>query len=126
MANPEGKEEGGFLEWLYSVGEEKLTQMFREALSHPRLSESLSKALEQAARAKGQMDQNVGAILSFLNLPSKRDYQQLLAKVEAVQGSLVNLNIKVDRLMEEQKKKKGLPRRSSRPSGKPPGVNPRA
>jgi hypothetical protein len=56
---------------------------------------------------------------TFFNLPSKDDYNKLLAKLETVQGSLVNVNMKLDRLLAEQRKqKKPAPRK------KPPGLLP--
>jgi hypothetical protein len=42
----------------------------------------------------------------LLNLPSKADYNRLLAKIESLQGSLVNLNIKLDRLLAERERPK--------------------
>ena len=45
-------------------------------------------------------------LLGLLNMPSKADYNRLLSKIEALQGSLVNLNIKVDRLLAERDRPK--------------------
>ncbi len=98
-------------QWLYSLGEEKLTQFAKEVIANPRFAESVSKAFERAAHTKGQVDRNIDTILGFLNIPSKADYNKLLAKVEAVQGSLVNLNIKLDRLLDTKKKPGPAPRR---------------
>ena len=50
------------------------------------------------------MDRNINAMLELFNVPSKTDYNKLLAKVETVQGSLVNLNIKLDRLLASKEK----------------------
>jgi len=97
-------------QWLYSLGEERLTQFAKEVMANPRFAESLSKAFERAAETKGRVDRNIDTLLGFLNIPSKADYNKLLAKVEAVQGSLVNLNIKLDRLLATQKKPKSPPR----------------
>jgi hypothetical protein len=36
-------------------------------------------------------------------LPSKSDYKKLATKIEALQGSLVNLSIKLDRILAAQK-----------------------
>lgn len=113
------QEEKTLFQWLYSLGEERLTQFAKEVMANPRFAESLGKAFERAAKTKGQVDRNIDTLLGFLNIPSKADYNRLLAKVEAVQGSLVNLNIKLDRLLAAQKK----PRPSSRhrPNNKGPG-----
>jgi hypothetical protein len=97
-------------QWLYGLGEEKLTQFAKEVMANRRFAESLGKAFARAAKTKGQVDRNIDTLLGFLNIPSKADYSKLLAKVEAVQGSLVNLNIKLDRLLAAQKKPRSSPR----------------
>jgi hypothetical protein len=48
-------------------------------------------------------------VLALLNLPSRTDVNRLVTKLEALQGSLVNLNLKVDRLLSER-----APRRRTR------------
>lgn len=108
------KEEKTLFEKLYEAGEEHLTRFAKEALSHPSFSAAMAKAFRNAATAKGKVDRNLDALLSLLNIPSKADYTKLLAKVEAIQGSLVNLNIKLDRLLAKPEK----PRRTSRRTAK--------
>jgi hypothetical protein len=41
-------------------------------------------------------------ILGLLNVPSRKDVIRLSNKLEAIQGSLTNLNLKVDRLLAAQ------------------------
>lgn len=84
---------------LVGVGEEKLGQLAEEILANPHITEALSTALRRAAKTKGQVDRNMQLVLGALNLPSRADFNRLVSKVEALQGSLVNLNIKIDRLM---------------------------
>jgi len=116
------KEEKTLFEKIYEAGEEQLARFAKEVISHPTFSAALEKALRNAAATKGKMDRNVTTLLGLFNIPSKADYNKLLAKVEAVQGSLVNLNIKLDRLLAtaafEKKAKKTLRRqpKRSRPS----------
>ena len=38
-------------------------------------------------------------MLALLNLPSRADLNRLVTKMEAIQGSLVTLNLKIDRLL---------------------------
>jgi hypothetical protein len=38
-------------------------------------------------------------VLRLLNVPSRADLNRLVTKVEALQGALVNLSLKVDRLI---------------------------
>jgi hypothetical protein len=68
-------------------------------------------------QTKGQVDRNIERFLGALNLPSRADYAKLVSKIEAMQGSLVNLNIKLDRLLAERE-----PRRRASPPRRPPGA----
>ncbi len=95
MARPEQS----VLTWIFEMGEARLLQFAEEMLSNPKMTEAISTGLHRAARTKGQVDRNVQALLALLGVPTKADYNKLLSKVEALQGSMVNLNIKLDRLM---------------------------
>ncbi len=86
-------------EKLYEASEENLIRFAKEVLSHPTVSAAVERAFRNAAATKGTMDRNINTMLELFNVPSKADYNKLLAKVETVQGSLVNLNLKLDRLL---------------------------
>ena len=103
-------EEKTVFERLYELGEENFARFVEEMLTSPVFAQSLDRSLRNAAETKEKVDQNITALLSLLNLPSKADYDRLAAQVETLQGSLVNLNLKLDRLLAEQKK----PRRSAK------------
>lgn len=90
---------------IRELGEEQLNRVFEDVMSSPLFTDVLGKTLEQAMSTKGTVDRNMQAILSLLNLPSKADYKKLATKVEALQGSLVNLNIKLDRILAQQQPK---------------------
>jgi polyhydroxyalkanoate synthesis regulator phasin len=87
---------------IRELGEEQLNRVFDDVMSSPRFADILGKTLQQAMSTKGTVDRNMQTILSLLNLPSKADYKKLATKVEALQGSLVNLNIKLDRILAQQ------------------------
>jgi hypothetical protein len=110
------REEKTLFEKLYKASEENLARFAKEVLSHPAFSETLEKAFRNAAVTKGKMDRNIDALLGLLNIPSKGDYNKLLAKVETVQGSLVNLNIKLDRLLAAKGKTEKLARSKTKRS----------
>jgi hypothetical protein len=109
------KEEKTLFERLYEAGEEHLTRFAKDVLSHPSFASAMGKAFRNAVETKGRVDQNVEALLGLLNIPSKSDYNKLLAKVETVQGSLVNLNIKLDRLLAVREKPQKRSSRKARP-----------
>jgi len=105
------KDEKTLFEQLYESGEEHFTRFTRELVSHPSFSAAVEKALRNAAKTKGTVDRNINAFLGLFNIPSKADYSKLLAKVETLQGSLVNVNIKLDRLLAAKEKTGRTPRR---------------
>ena len=94
------------LSWIVETGEQRLMQFAEEQLANPRMAEAFSSALQRAAQTKGQVDRNMQVLLGLLNVPSKADYNRLLSKIESLQGSLVNLNIKLDRLLAERERPK--------------------
>jgi len=93
------KASDGFWQRLVGVGEERIGAFVGEILSNPQVAEAIGKALSGAARTKGTVDRNMQMLLSTLNVPTRQDLAALNAKIEALQGSLVNLNIKLDRLI---------------------------
>jgi len=106
-------EEKTTFEKLYKASEENLTRFAKEVLSNPTFSAMLEKAFRNAASTKGKLDRNMDTVLGLLNIPSRADYNKLLAKVETVQGSLINLSIKLDRLLAAKEKTQKSPRRKT-------------
>ena len=87
---------------LYEMGEEALGRLIADLLSNPTFAAAFSSALQSAFETKGRVDKNIQTVLGLLNLPSRSDLHKLVTKLETIQGSLVNLNIKVDRLLAAQ------------------------
>ena len=87
---------------LYERGEEAVGVFLEELVGNKRVREELGKTLGRAADAKKRVDKNMQAVLSLLNVPSRADLQKLQTKVEALQGSMVNLSIKLDRVIATQ------------------------
>lgn len=98
-------DEQTFLSRFLSLGEERMNKILEELMSNPRFAEALGKAVQTALETKGRVDRNMQTVLSLLNLPSKSDYRKLATKIEALQGSLVNLNLKLDRILAAQQAK---------------------
>jgi hypothetical protein len=96
-------EETPILKRLYDLGEEALNRIAEDLLSNPRFTEVVMRAVQKGLETKGRLDRNVQTMLALLNLPSRADITRLLTKLEALQGSLVNLNLKVDRIAERQR-----------------------
>jgi len=70
-----------------------------------------------ALETRGRVDRQMQTMLGLLSLPSRADVGRLLTKLETIQGSLVNLNLKVDRLLADRPK-----RRRRRQPAEPPGT----
>jgi len=83
-----------------------VNQMLEELLGRGSVTDGLSKVIDRATKTKGRVDKNLEMMLHLLNLPSRADYHKLLVKIEHLQGSLVNLNMKVDRLLAAQERSK--------------------
>lgn len=54
-------------------------------------------------------------MLGLLNVPSRADFAKLLTKLEVIQGTLVNLNIKVDRLLAAERRRRRAERAATAP-----------
>lgn len=89
-----------FLIGLIERGEDVVQVLREDLLASP--GAQLSKTAGRAAEAKKRVDENIQLVLSALSLPSRADYQRLSAKVDALQGSLVNVGMKLDRLLAAQ------------------------
>jgi hypothetical protein len=59
--------------------------------------------MQKALATKGRVDRNVETVLGLLNLPSRGDLQRLQTKLDVLQGTLTNLSMKVDRLLDAQR-----------------------
>jgi hypothetical protein len=109
---------------LREMGEEQVNRVLEELMSSPRFADILGKTIQQAMATKGTMDRNMQTILSLLNLPSKADYKKLATKIEALQGSLVNLNIKLDRMLAQQHEKSKPGPSRAKPKPRPAAKSP--
>jgi hypothetical protein len=87
---------------LVGRGEEVFGVFLEELGKNPKVREQLGKTLERAVDAKRAVDKNMQTVLSVLNVPSRADFHRVLTKIEALQGSVVNLSMKVDRLIAAQ------------------------
>ncbi|MGH7918189.1 MAG: hypothetical protein ACREQE_12015, partial [Candidatus Binataceae bacterium] len=61
----------------------------------------MGRAGERLLANKGTFDRNVETVLDFVNIPSKRDVRELKARLDHLNGQLVNLSMKVDRMVEQ-------------------------
>ena len=96
---------------LYST--ERLTRLAEELLANPCFAQAFTLAIQKGLETKGRFDRNVQTLLGLLNLPSRADLIRLVTKLEVLQGSLTNINIKLDRILSDQEPKGRRNRKSS-------------
>ena len=86
---------------LRQMSEEGVTSFFNEVMANEALRRRLGRAGESFLSNKQTFDRNVETILDFVNIPSKRDVRELKARLDHLNGQLVNLSMKVDRMLAE-------------------------
>jgi len=110
MRSKTDDDQSSILQWLFERGEETLVPLVHELLGRRGASGSLAKMIEQAARTKGRLDRNAELLLHLLNLPTRADYERLALKIQHLQGSLINLNMKLDRLLAAAERRRRSPK----------------
>jgi polyhydroxyalkanoate synthesis regulator phasin len=94
------------------MSEEGITSFFNEVMSSERLRKGMARAGERFMENKRVFDRNVETVLDFVNIPSKKDVRELKARIDHLSSQLLNLSIKVDRLVAAgPPKAKAAPRR---------------
>src|SRR5208282_3685237 len=99
---------------IKQMSEEGLTSFFSEAMSNERARRALGRAGERFLANKKSFDRNMETFLDFVNIPSKRDVRELKARLDHLNGQLLNLSIKLDRLLATPAAPKPAPRQAPR------------
>jgi hypothetical protein len=81
-----------FYEFLSDIG---------DRVGAERVQHFVEGAITGAVRTKKVVDKNVESFLSLANIPSRRDYDRMRAKVDALQGSVMNLSRAVENLHDQ-------------------------
>ena len=90
---------------LRQMSEEGVASFFKEVMANEGLRRTLGRAGESLFSNKQSFDRNIETILDFVSLPSKRDVRELKARLDHLNGQLVNLSIKIDRMLAESQTK---------------------
>ncbi len=88
---------------LRKMSEEGVMSVFNEVMSNQRLRRGLGRAGEQFMHNKAAFDRNVETVLDFVNIPSKKDVRELKARLDHLSSQLLNLSIKLDRVLAHDK-----------------------
>jgi polyhydroxyalkanoate synthesis regulator phasin len=84
---------------LRQLSEEGAASFFHEVMASDRLRKGLGRAGESLFANKQSFDRNVESLLDFVNVPSKRDVRELKSRLDTLSTQLVNLSMKVDRML---------------------------
>ena len=84
------------------MAKDLISRLAEELLANETVSQAVAMAMKKGLETKGRIDRNVQTMLTMLNLPTRADLARLQTKLEVIQGSLVNLSLKVDRLLAER------------------------
>jgi polyhydroxyalkanoate synthesis regulator phasin len=93
----------GLLARLRQMSEDGLTSVFDELMSNDRARRALGRAGERLLRNKHVFDRNIESLLDFVNIPSKRDVRELKSRLDHLASQLMNLNMKLDRLLAKER-----------------------
>jgi hypothetical protein len=64
------------------------------------------RAGERFMANKQAFDRNVETVLDFVNIPTKKDVRDLKQRLDHLSSQLLNLNIKLDRILADGSEKK--------------------
>jgi polyhydroxyalkanoate synthesis regulator phasin len=92
----------GLIAKLRQMSEEGAASFFNEVMASHRLRKGLGRAGERFLANKQNFDHNIESILDFVNIPSKRDVRELKSRLDTLSTQLVNLSMKVDRMVAEK------------------------
>jgi polyhydroxyalkanoate synthesis regulator phasin len=104
------------LERLRQMSEEGISSFFQELMANEVWRRRLGRAGERFLANKQSFDRNVESLLDFVNIPSKRDVRELKARLDHLNGQVVNLSMKLDRMLAEAENSKV----KSKPNSSPP------
>jgi hypothetical protein len=84
---------------LRQMSEEGLGSVMGELMANERMRKGLGRAGERLMANKHVFDRNVETVLDFVNIPSNRDIRELKSRLDTLSSQLVNLSIKIDRML---------------------------
>lgn len=84
---------------LRQMSEEGLGSVMSELMANQRMRKGLGRAGERLMANKHVFDRNVETVLDFVNIPSKRDIRELKSRLDTLSSQLVNLSMKIDRML---------------------------
>ena len=84
---------------------QKLTDLPGKILEEDALLNNLDKALDMTRETKVRFDRAVQVFMNVLNLPTVDDLNELNRRIDSLNGKIVGLSLKLDRLMSAEREK---------------------
>lgn len=84
---------------------QKLTDLPGKILEEDALLNNLDKALDMTKETKVRFDRAVQVFMNVLNLPTVDDLNELNRRIDSLNGKIVGLSLKLDKLMSAEKEK---------------------
>src|ERR1700745_2720056 len=89
------------IERLRHMSEDGISSFLNELMANEAWRRRLGRAGERFLANKQSFDRNVETILDFVNIPSKRDVRELKTRLDHLKAQLLNLGMKIDRMLAE-------------------------
>jgi polyhydroxyalkanoate synthesis regulator phasin len=87
------------LERLRHMSEEGLTSFLNEMMTNDAWRRGVGRAGERLLANKHTFDRNIESLLDFVSIPSKRDVRELKTRLDYLNTQIVNLSMKIDRML---------------------------
>src|SRR5947209_18813258 len=87
------------LERLRHMSEEGLTSFLNEMMTNDAWRRRVGRAGERLLANKHTLDRNIESLLDFVSIPSKRDVRELKTRLDYLNTQIVNLSMKIDRML---------------------------
>ena len=113
------RRDDNLLDKLRQMSEEGIAGFFNDIMSNDRLRSRFGQAGERFMANKQSFDRNVEQVLDFVNIPSKRDVRDLKARLDHLSSQLLNLSIKLDRVLDHSEGEPAKAKPSIRRAKKP-------
>ncbi len=102
---------------IVSLGEEKLGELVNLLLANERFVGAVQNTISSGLNAKNAVDKNVERVMSWVNIPTLEDLDQLKGKMDELEEVLFEIG---DRVKSMDEKRKADIKAAARPTPKKP------
>ena len=103
----------GWKERIMDIGEKKITELVNQVLS----AKGCEWSKEGPAELKKRIEELLLSLITSLDLPTKRDLDELNRRLETLNGKVVSLSLKVEKTLEGESGKEPARKRVTKRRG---------